>query len=76
MKKTHFWVLFSMASTEGFEPPTVRLEGACSIQLSYVDNLMLEYNSKLRIEMQDTIQNLLNFLKDQGNLSNSVKLLL
>ncbi len=27
-----------MASLEGFEPPTVRLEGACSIQLSYKDN--------------------------------------
>ena len=26
-----------MASTEGLEPPTVRLEGVCSIQLSYVD---------------------------------------
>lgn len=28
-----------MASTEGLEPPTVRLEGACSIQLSYKDNI-------------------------------------
>ena len=28
-----------MASRKGFEPPTVRLEGACSIQLSYVDIL-------------------------------------
>ena len=27
-----------MASLEGFEPPTVRLEGACSIQLSYQDS--------------------------------------
>ena len=27
-----------MASTEGLEPATLRLEGACSIQLSYVDN--------------------------------------
>lgn len=26
-----------MASTKGLEPLTVRLEGACSIQLSYVD---------------------------------------
>ncbi len=26
-----------MASTEGFEPATARLEGVCSIQLSYVD---------------------------------------
>lgn len=24
-----------LASQEGFEPPTVRLEGGCSIQLSY-----------------------------------------
>ena len=29
---------FQMASSEGFEPPTVRLEGACSVQLSYEDN--------------------------------------
>ncbi len=34
-----------MASMEGLEPPTVRLEGACSIQLSYIDN-SLDYNSK------------------------------
>ncbi len=26
-----------MTSRKGFEPPTVRLEGACSIQLSYRD---------------------------------------
>ena len=28
---------FQMASTRGFEPMTARLEGVCSIQLSYVD---------------------------------------
>ena len=28
---------YRMASTKGLEPLTVRLEGACSIQLSYVD---------------------------------------
>ena len=33
-----------MASTEGFEPPTVRLEGACSILLSYVDNTFIIAN--------------------------------
>ncbi len=27
----------TQTSQEGFEPPTVRLEGACSIQLSYWD---------------------------------------
>ena len=27
-----------LASQEGFEPPTVRLEGGCSILLSYYDN--------------------------------------
>ena len=27
-----------MASWEGFEPPTDRLEGDCSIQLSYQDS--------------------------------------
>ena len=26
---------FYLTSQEGFEPPTVRLEGECSIQLSY-----------------------------------------
>jgi hypothetical protein len=30
-----------MASTEGFEPATLRLEGACSIQLSYEDTVTL-----------------------------------
>ena len=36
-KKPPDWRLccLSMASQEGFEPPTPRLEGACSIQLSY-----------------------------------------
>ena len=41
-----------MASTEGFEPPTVRLEGACSIQLSYVD-ILLYYLNKLNAIIQD-----------------------
>ena len=31
-------LLFVIASWEGFEPPTVRLEGGCSILLSYYDN--------------------------------------
>ncbi len=35
-----------MASQEGFEPPTTRLEGVCSIQLSYWDNLIMA--NKLR----------------------------
>ena len=29
---------FTVASPEGFEPSTARLEGVCSIQLSYGDN--------------------------------------
>ena len=29
-----------MTSQEGFEPPTVRLEGECSIQLSYYDKFL------------------------------------
>ncbi len=29
--------MIEMASQEGFEPPTTRLEGECSIQLSYWD---------------------------------------
>ena len=33
----HF-IILTMASTRGFEPPTYRLGGDCSIQLSYVDN--------------------------------------
>ncbi len=37
-----------MASTKGFEPLTARLEGVCSIQLSYVDislsTAQLEYH--------------------------------
>ena len=41
-----------MASTEGFEPPTVRLEGACSIQLSYVD-IVLYYRNKFISIIQD-----------------------
>lgn len=35
-----------MASMEGLEPPTVRLEGVCSVQLSYIDiSLLPKYNS-------------------------------
>ena len=37
-----------MASLEGFEPPTVRLEGACSIQLSYKDTRMILSELNLR----------------------------
>jgi hypothetical protein len=38
-----------MARTAGFEPATVRLEGGCSIQLSYalavgISKLLLKYN--------------------------------
>ena len=37
-KKKHTNVCYNlMASTKGFEPLTARLEGVCSIQLSYVD---------------------------------------
>lgn len=32
-----------MASPEGFEPSTARLEGVCSIQLSYEDIVLKEY---------------------------------
>ena len=37
MKETKASLFFRMASTRGFEPMTARLEGVCSIQLSYVD---------------------------------------
>lgn len=33
-----------MASSKGFEPLTVRLEGVCSIQLSYEDVCINNYN--------------------------------
>lgn len=34
-----------MASQEGLEPPTTRLEGECSIQLSYWDTRVLLYHT-------------------------------
>ena len=34
-----------LASQEGFEPPTVRLEGGCSIQLSYYDKNQRNINN-------------------------------
>lgn len=34
-----------LASQEGFEPPTVRLEGGCSIQLSYYDRNQRNINN-------------------------------
>ena len=37
--------LTPLASTRGFEPPTPRLGGVCSIQLSYVD-IYKKFNSK------------------------------
>lgn len=37
-----------MASTKGFEPLTVRLEGVCSIQLSYVDSTIILYHIFLK----------------------------
>ncbi len=40
--------LFLMTSQEGFEPPTVRLEGACSIRLSYWD-IITETESKQKL---------------------------
>ena len=41
-----------MASTAGFEPATARLEGVCSIQLSYVDILAPNNNTKLSFRFQ------------------------
>ena len=37
-KKPLSWFNFIVASPEGFEPSTARLEGVCSIQLSYEDS--------------------------------------
>ena len=45
-------VFFRMASTAGFEPATARLEGVCSIQLSYVDILAPNNNTKLSFRFQ------------------------
>ena len=43
----------NMASTGGLEPSTARLEGVCSIQLSYVDTFhVLNYNSKINRKVQ------------------------
>lgn len=41
-----------MASTVGFEPTTARLEGVCSIQLSYVDISTPNNNSKYFFRFQ------------------------
>ena len=37
-----------MASTVGFEPTTARLEGVCSIQLSYVDIIYGMLNNNIK----------------------------
>ena len=37
-KKPLSWLIFIVASPNGFEPLTARLEGVCSIQLSYEDS--------------------------------------
>ena len=37
-------LILIVASWKGFEPLTVRLEGACSIQLSYQDNTSIITN--------------------------------
>lgn len=37
-KESDFEYLETMAQSAGFEPATVRLEGGCSILLSYYDN--------------------------------------
>lgn len=42
-----------MASSEGLEPPTVRLEGACSVQLSYEDNVLLHL-TKFKTQVQES----------------------
>lgn len=44
--------VMGMASQEGFEPPTPRLEGACSIQLSYWEKLFNEVFPKHLIRLR------------------------
>ena len=39
-----------MASSGGLEPSTVRLEGACSIQLSYEDKAFVLYQTRARAD--------------------------
>ena len=45
-----------MASTEGFEPATARLEGVCSIQLSYVDNFNGIYDIISPVNVNNKLQ--------------------
>lgn len=57
---------FLLTSRKGFEPPTVRLEGACSIQLSYRDIGMYQRQRYLLYLIPDFFQALtlkvLNFI--------------
>jgi hypothetical protein len=51
---TRAWMSQKLASTAGFEPATIRLEGGCSIQLSYADmgvaNMIVAYSTYIRTE--------------------------
>ena len=66
-----------MASTIGFEPMTARLEGVCSIQLSYVDinclNIIAnikETGKKKFIKSEKCIKNqFLLYYKDKACIS-------
>ncbi len=46
-----------ITSRKGFEPPTVRLEGACSIQLSYRD-MMTQKQAKIMLSHMNNFINL------------------
>src|SRR5690606_16202245 len=44
IRRVHYFFKTKMAHPAGFEPATIRLEGGCSIQLSY--GRMLEFEPK------------------------------
>ena len=55
-----------LASQEGFEPPTVRLEGGCSIQLSYCDS---SFATRTIIEKLPLLVNLIRYFTDSKRYS-------
>jgi hypothetical protein len=46
------FIMYQMASQERFELPTVRLEGVCSIQLSYWDSVSIDNVDYIQIPIK------------------------